>query len=330
MHIFIDESGNFIIPKDNDSKISTVTSLIIPDKQIDRVLHDYDILKKTWGYDGEAKGSKLTEKQISNTLALLRSYDVIVEISWLNVGHHTVKSVGEYKTTQANKILENVTEEHHESLVNQLKDYRQRMLDLPNQLFLQAMLSVYHIHEVFTNSTIYYCQRIPEELGDFIWLLDAKNSSIDKTPFEELWSTLILPITDANFILKTLQGGDYSHFERKYSVAKEDISEWRRARMPKDAIEAFDAKRILKEHFSFQDSRSHLGLQLVDIVSSTFSRAMNGTLGYKGWRHLGRLMVKAQKFLVFDLEKGERFTVENRHSLIWKKLRSNLKPILLQ
>ena len=333
MHIFIDESGNFIIPKEKSSKISSVTSLIVPDKHLDEVMHSFKCLKISWKCDGEIKGSRLTEKQISDTIALLRSYDVLVEISWLNVGHHSTKGVDEYKQSQADKLLENVTEKHQERLVKQLQDYRQRMLDLPNQLFIQAMLSIQHIKEVVNKSTWYYCQRIPEELGNFVWLVDAKNSSIEKTPFEELWSTLILPFLDANFSFLALEGGDYSYFDKNYSMSVENISEWRRDRMSKKTTEVIDAKKILSEQFYFQDSKSHLGLQLVDIVSSAFSRAMNGTLKRKGWRHLGMLMVQAPNPILFVQDADEKldknFPINERHILVWQKIRSDLKPILI-
>jgi len=38
MHIFIDESGNFVIPEEKKPKVSCVTSLTIPDKHMDAVV----------------------------------------------------------------------------------------------------------------------------------------------------------------------------------------------------------------------------------------------------------------------------------------------------
>lgn len=329
MHIFIDESGNFVIPRDATSKVSSVTSLIIADEQLDKVLTDFCFLKKSWGEDGEIKGSQLTEKQISDTIALLRSHDVIVEISWLNVGHHATEKVDEYKIVQADKLVENVTKETHGKLAKDLENYRQIMKGTSNQLFLQAMLTIDHILDVITFSTIYYSQRLPKELGDFVWIIDAKNSSTGTTSFEDLWSTLILPFSEANFTFKSLDGGDYSFFDEKYSVADEDISEWRRSRMSKGAAGGINAKKLLKEHLSFQDSKSLLGLQLVDIMSSAFTRAMNNTLKPKGWRHLGYLMLSRPKPRLFMLEGTENKPVEERHLAICKALESNLKPILL-
>ena len=329
MHIFIDESGNFMIPDAKKSRVSSITSLFVPDKNLDGVTKRYSSLKKSWGCDGEIKGSNLTEKQISDIIALLRSFDVLVDVTWLNVGHHTIKGVEEYKRVQANKLLEHITEEHNESLVKQLEQYRQRMLDLPNQLFLQAMTHIQHIKKILQNSTLYFSQRLPEELGNFVWVVDAKNNNNPKTPFEELWSTLLLPILDANFSLHVLDEGDYSYLEKNYEMPQENITEWRRARISDESIGATDIKKLISEQLTFEDSSSNLGLQLVDIVSSAFGRAMNGTLRPKGWRHLGMLMVEASNPVVFDLELDQNLELEERHILIWRKIRSKLKPMLI-
>lgn len=76
MHIFIDESGNFVITG-SIPKISSITALIIPDRYIDRLTKKFIELRKSWGYDREVKGSKLHEKQVSETIVLLRIHDVL-------------------------------------------------------------------------------------------------------------------------------------------------------------------------------------------------------------------------------------------------------------
>ena len=330
MHIFIDESGNFVIPEARKSRVSSITSLVIPDKHLARVEKSYLSLRKSWGYDGEIKGSSLTEKQISTTIALLRSYDVLVDVTWLDVGYHTTNGVDLYKRTQANKLLEHVTAEHKESLIKQLEKYKQKMLDLPNQLFLQAMTHIQHINNILQNTTLYFSQRIPEELGNFVWIIDAKNNNNNKTPFEELWSTLLLPMLDGNSSLRVLDEGDYSYLEKNYEMPKEKMSEWRRARLSKKSIGATDLKKLISEQLTFEDSKSNIGLQLVDIVASAFSRAMNGTLKRKGWRHLGMLMVEASNPVIFDQSLDPDLEIKERHVLVWQKIKSNLKPMFIQ
>jgi hypothetical protein len=48
------------------------------------------------------------------------------------------------------------------------------------------------------------------------------------------------------------------------------------------------------EDLDFPDSKSETGLRIVDILLSTFCRALNGTLDERGWSMLGRVMTGTQ------------------------------------
>ena len=48
--------------------------------------------------------------------------------------------------------------------------------------------------------------------------------------------------------------------------------------------------KVLYESLSFVDSQNCCGLQLVDIVTSTFRRALMGRLRQRGYERLGELM----------------------------------------
>jgi hypothetical protein len=327
MHIFIDESGNFVIPKAKKSKISCVTALTIPDKHLDSIIKSFTSIRKSWGYENEIKGNKLTETQTAKTIALLRSYDVLLDIICLDVGHHTKDGIEKFKTIQANKLIEHLTDKHHKNLIKQLYEYRARLLKLPNQLFIQAFISILLIERVLTHSTLYYCQKIPEELGNFIWHIDAKDRSTGKTPFEELWSTLLMPILQTNYCMVRIIEGDYSHF-KKYEVPTKDMTEHQKTLMTNGSTGGFDITKLIKEQLYFEDSVSHVGIQLVDIMSSTFTRAMNGNLKPKGWQHLGALMVKEPQIVLLDTDLSNKPVLEDRHSLVVIAMRNNRKPLL--
>lgn len=328
MHIFIDESGNFVIPEEKKSKVSCVTSLTIPDKHIDAVTRSFISLRKFWGYEDEVKGSRLSEKQISDTIALLRSYNVLVDIICLDIGHHSSENVKKFKSIQADKLIENLTTEHHEKLVGQIHAYRERLLKLPNQLFIQATISILLIGRVIAHSPLYYCQRIPEELGNIVWFVDAKDKNTGKTPFEELWSILLMPILESNFSVGILDEGDYSYF-KKYEVKLKDMTDHQRSLMSEKAVGGIDIKKLIGEQLYFEDSSTNIGLQLVDIMSATFNRAMNGNLKVKGWRHLGTLMVKEPSIVLLDTDKSNDPKLKERHSLVLITMRKNCKPMLV-
>lgn len=328
MHIFIDESGNFVIPDVACSKVSSVTSLTIPDSVLEPVCKSFLTLRRQWGFEDEVKGSQLKEKQISDVITLLRNYDVLVEIVCLDMGHHTNTGIDQYKQKQADALIENLTDQHHKNLVTQVNEYRKRMLGLSNQLFVQAMVTLQLIMRILNHSTVYYSQRKPEELGNFCWLIDAKNKNVDKTDFEELWSTLLKPFLQDNYSMNVLEEGDYSYFAR-YEIAKEDMTEHQKKLMSARSKGGVDIKKLISEQLFFKDSETEVGLQLVDIVSNAFNRAMNGNLKIKGWRHLGSLMVKEPFMLVFDMSSSSNPEMNEHHRTVLRNIKNNRKTMLL-
>jgi len=328
MHIFIDESGNFVIPKDERSKISSITALTIPDKYLIEITKKFISLRSSWGSQDEIKSSQLTEKQFSDTIALLRSYDVLVDIVCLDIANHPVAVVENYKSIQADKIIEHLTEKHHDNLIKELHEYRERLIKLPNQLFIQAILSILLIKKILNNSTLYYCQRMPEELGNFVWYIDAKDKKTNKTPFEQLWTTLLMPILQSNYAMDIFENGDYSHFS-KYEIRLEDMTDFERSLGSEKSIGGVDLKRLISEQLYFEDSASNIGLQLVDIVSGAFNRAMNGNLKIKGWRHLGFLMVQQPSIILLNGDLSNKPKLLKRHELVLIDIRENSKPMLV-
>jgi len=329
MEIFIDESGSFVIPDSPKTKISSVTSLIVPSQYIDDVKSRFVALRQSWEMGDEVKGSQLTEKQVSDVIKLLRNYAVLVDIVCLDVGVHTAIGVSQFKSTQAGKIVENVTEPHHESLVEYLNELQNRLNALPNQLFLQAMVSILLVERLLLNGTIYYSQLLPKELARFSWSIDAKNSNSGRTNFEELWTTLLMPFLECNYSLPQLDEGDYSHFA-PFEVEITDMTDHQKSLQSEQSIGGVDIKKLISQNLSFDDSSISEGLQLVDIVSSAFSRAMNGTLGTKGWRHLGALMVQEPKIVIFDGNQNRQPDMDSKHLAILKSIGKSCRPIAVK
>ena len=259
---------------------------------------------------------------------MLRSYDILVDIICLHIGDHPVDVVEKYKRVQANKLIEHLTEKHHKSLIKQIHEYRERLLKLPNQLFIQAIVSMKLIMRILENAPLYYCQRIPEELGNFVWHIDAKDKNTGKTPFEQLWTTLLMPMLENNYHMGVFEDGDYSHF-KKYEVRLEDMTDHQRSLGSEKSIGGVDIKKLINEQLYFEDSASNIGLQLVDIISGSFNRAMNGNLNIKGWRHLGVLMVQRPSIVLLNTDGNNRTPLLKRHSLVLSTMQKNRKPMLV-
>jgi hypothetical protein len=96
-----------------------------------------------------------------------------------------------------------------------MKELRQAVSHTPNQLFVQAHLTIELVEGVIQTATLYYSQRVHEELGRFNWLVDRKDGEV--TAMEKMWTTMIVPVGQRHALdapLITLTEGDYTHFDR--------------------------------------------------------------------------------------------------------------------
>ena len=215
---------------------------------------------------------------------------------------HTESDLTEFKQHQARKVVESLTPEHQPTLVAEMKELSQILAGTPNQLFVQAYLTIELIGRVVQIATLYYSQRIPEELGAFDWVVDRKDREL--TAMERLWTTLIVPIGQTRALgerFNTIEEGNYARFDRFRLMIEgtdqdKDV-QWLEEnsvfpKRPGEPRKIFDMRKVLQESFRFGDSENELGLQLADIAASACRRAFNGNLQQSGWEKLGRLLVK--------------------------------------
>lgn len=218
MHIYIDESGNFLIPKVTKSKVSCIGALIVPAIQKEEIFNRFKEIKKKWGYTSEIKGSQLNEYQISEIIDFLSGYNILLEISAIDNGSHTLEQVNEYKKEQASRILNSVKNIKSESIKNWIYEIYLNISKLSNQLFLQLVTKNELIRNVIQSILIYYVIKFPFELKEFNWNIDAKDTNI--TNYEDVWKNTILPYlkfcTQLNpFIF--IKEANYEYFNNFYS-----------------------------------------------------------------------------------------------------------------
>jgi hypothetical protein len=337
MHIYIDESGSFVIPPNGRSKVCAVAALVIPTSRHDELLNEFVQIRDGWGIlADEIKGSALDEAKIGDVISLLQKYDVLVEICAIDVGKQTEEQLTTYKQLQADKLIENLTPLHQPNVVDDVNRRRDYLLKMSNQLFVQVLCVIQTIGRVIEMATIYYSQRIPKELGEFHWIVDAKDVRV--TESEQWWSLMMLPFMEAESITRpmmVLEEGDYSHFQRFVKVWDHVPERQRDVLSDADApFEVNDVKMIMQESFVFADSKTKDGLQLVDIVASAFTRAMNGTLQKDGWANLGTLIIRRKPHGVRlislnpnPIVQGKTVTQRNFHGYVMEQIDKNTKSI---
>jgi len=342
MRIYIDEAGIFVPPTGQQSSYSLVLGLIVPSACEAELFYEFLRLRDSWPkHEIEIKGSSLDEKQAAQVIELLAPFDVVVDFVAIDMALHAKEIVDDFKGRQAEAITAHITREHHPEMVFELVQVQHTIRSMPNQLFVQAELTIKLILNVLQVATLYFVQRQPAELGDIAWIIDRKGHAL--TEMEETWSTLILPTSENHFMKKpliSLKEGDYSHFSRYQTdpAVDEEMArhlKWVAATYGKDEADqsgpVIDSKRLLTEQRHFRDSRDSLGLQFADMLASILRRAFNDHMQKSGWKDFGKLVVNEAK--PGWLSRLGPETTEPAWSQtvidVWGALKSSSKPMLL-
>jgi hypothetical protein len=294
MHIFIDETGVFANPSNKEEAISAVGALCVPNKQLDSLSVRFEKLKGEWGLSGiEAKGGKLSEAQIAQSLALMQKHGVRAKLVMIDLGLHKNVDLEQHRSIQADRLTASLTPQHQPSLRAELESLQGRLRSLSLPLYVQSVLLTELVAYALQNFTLWHAFRDGSELGTFSWVVDPKDKN--RTEYEELWQSLILPFVQTRFLQKPLalvDGGDYKTFER----FKRELSE-RPTWLPKVGTATdgqssyYDPRPMLKEDFKYLQSDAVPGLQLVDIAVTTLRRALVGTLQPHGWQPLSGILI---------------------------------------
>jgi hypothetical protein len=342
MQIYIDEAGNFVAPADGRSLYSLVLALIIPSSIENGLFQQFLRLRDGWPNNTvEIKGSTLGEAQAAELIDLVSRYDVFAKFFAVDMATHDDGVVSPFKARQADAVTAHLTPDHHPTIVAQLRGLADAIRRMPNQLFVQAFLVIELVLKVIEESTLYYVQRFPADLGSIEWIIDQKNRTI--TEMEETWSTLILPMSEGHFAqhpLPTLKEADYSHFDARYGIGPKDEEMKRHIEWTREAYGIHDTDRppglnaglLLGEQRKFADSAGSLGLQLADMLATILRRALNNRLQLPGWKDYGRLLIRDRSTPILQLgpPDSRRGILSGQHiEKVWAALNSGNKSLLV-
>lgn len=341
MRTYIDEAGSFVTPSSPQSLFSLVLALVVPSSVESALFSEFTALRDSWSSQkGEMKGSKLDESQAAAVVDLVSRHDAFVEFFAVDMAMHNAAAVDEYKTRQADAVTANLTAEHNAGITAQLQGLANAIRTMPNQLFLQAFLMIDLLLKVVEDSTLYYVQRIPAELGSIGWTIDRKDRTI--TEMESTWSTLVLPMSESHFAktpLVCLREADYSHFDARYKIDANDEEMNRHVKWMHEAYGIHDggppgvnSGPLLSEQLEFADSAGSLGLQLADMLAAILRRALNDRLQSPGWQHFGRLLIADRRtpFLQLSVPDARPREMHGQVERVWPALKSGNKEMLVK
>lgn len=326
MRIFIDEAGRFI----SGDGLSLACALTIPHRSVGPCRREVLRLSRDWPRkDGELKSAELDVKHLSTLVDILHRHDALLHVVATDAAKDQA-TVARHQAEQALGITKYLTNQHHQSLVDSVRELRRSLEKMPAQLYIQCVVMLQLVWIVAEEASLYFAQRRPRELAKFEWMIDAKDPH-RITAQEKLWREVIGPLGESRSRRKPFAFGDdsgfnYRYFDRAFSTKKDmwfpDGS--------RKSMEGFDIKKLITDNVSFVDSRSELFIQTTDVLAGFMRRALRGRNAQSAvLKTLGRLMIqkKKQTIRLIALEGGE---VENglaaRIKVIASSGRGLLKP----
>lgn len=295
MHIFIDESGSFTIPKGATAPaVSCVGAVVMPSADADAIQADFAALAAPWAdASGEVKGRSLNEQQIDAFLAFLVERKCLIAATAIDLGLHRVAEVAAHRDAQSRKLTANLTDKHHPDAKAFLHDLATRLRALKTPNYVQLFITTILVDAVMRDCVLYIVQRRPADLGIIDWTLDAKGSSI--TEMEELWRFLVKPFLQSSALenpIALADWCDYSAFDAAFQSEKEGVPDFlipHAKPSPRRRERTIDIGRVL-ERLRFASSAETVGLQMADIAVNTIRRMLIGNLAPAGWRRLASVM----------------------------------------
>lgn len=294
MQIYIDESGNFVRPATGELNLSCVGALVVPDAHEHAATSRFEALKRRWGVNGEIKGGQLSDRQVEAVVDLLVGCECLFFVGATEMSVNEDAFMANYQREQAADLTATLTADANPMLRTQLTALRATFEGMPQQLFLQAVVLTDLLRKVIDVATLHFAMTRPAEAGAFRWVIDGKD--VTRTRNEAAWQMIAGGLIQGRNIENPgvmAEEGDYSHFER-FFVTDRDWPQHLpppRSRDPRRPGKMLNLSKILHESMRFADSESTMGLQLADIVTNAFRRAMMGRLHPRGYRRMGNLMV---------------------------------------
>lgn len=276
---------------------------------------------------GEVKGKTLSEDQVAEVVRSLLTIQALFEVVIVDLGMHSKEEILRHKSGQEEAITAHLTSKHSPKLVQQVWEFRRRLQSLPPQLYVQSVAMGRLVYHTLNHMIAYHAFRIPCELGEYHWRIDAKDR-VEITPWERWWSTAILPMLEFYSTRKPFfvaDEGDYRCLERfrKFpSTHKTQSGE------DPSTSTSYDLKMVMTEDLRFS-SDIEFGLEAVDILTNTIRRSLSGNFGRSGWMEIPRLMIHRSPHYIeaISLSREDRSSHAVPYSKVISDFRHRGRPL---
>lgn len=298
MFIYVDESGTFVHAPHCDSWC-VVAGYVVPEVVRKRVERSLGLLKRHLGrgFQDEVKLKDLSEANLSRFLGELGKLEATLFISAIDLGHQDPEVVLTHQRKQVESVRANRPNMLYEEGRASIDDLSGKLERLPPQLYTQMVAQIDLLDQVFRMATLYYAQRIPATLSSFKWRMDEKNSA--RPLFEQTLTHMAPGLIQAKSLRDPgifVEGFDYSHFEKRFRTAPDDIPAYLQEAVGHTIKSAVNLGAVLRDS-KFVRSHDVPGVQVADLLASAWRRLLRGEFDDNdGIAHLlGRLTVQRQK-----------------------------------
>ncbi len=296
MHIFIDESGPFALTQLGEPGFCCVGALVVPESTHSLLVHNFERIRSRWKSSGkETKGNTLNADQVAKVIDLLRAHKAVYLVTGTIMSILTSAIVEAGKQKQAHLLTASLTPGHQPTLVAELHDLRARMEKMSPNQFVQFMVLRKLIENVLRVGLNHFGFYGPRELGRFLWKIDEKNKG--RSPYEICWSKLGPGLLQSGFLdnpLFTDPAGNFTYYNQAFFPPSQEWPDHLPRNSRSGTGRTFNLGAVLRDSFAFADSRHSAGIQMADIVTSAFRRAVRGNLEQEGWAHLGKLILRLE------------------------------------
>ncbi|MFI8716822.1 DUF3800 domain-containing protein [Stenotrophomonas sp. NPDC077464] len=297
MFIFVDESGSFV-PTANSNSWCVVAGYVVPEVARKRVEQSLGLLKRRLGrgVSDEVKLKCLSEASLKRFLGDIGKLEGTLFISAVDLGHQDPNVVLAHQKQQVASVRANRPNMLYEEGRASIDDLSGRLERLSPQLYTQMVAQISLLDQIFRMATLYYVQRLPATLSSFKWRMDEKNST--RPLFEQTLTHMALALIQAKSLRDPgihVEGFDYSHFERRFRNAPEDIPAYLQEAAGHTIKSAVNLGAVMRDS-KYVRSHDVPGVQVADLLASAWRRVLRGEFEDNEGvaRLLGMLTVEGQ------------------------------------
>lgn len=277
MFIYIDESGSFVsAPSVNSWNVVAAYAVSEPARRYAEAALLQ--LKVAAGYRNceEVKLKDINEVQLATFLDNLSSLKAIAFASCIDLGAQDPEDISAHQLIQVEKIRANGPRMIYKEGRTMIEDLANRVQKLSLQLYTQMIVQLDLLDQVHRATTLYFSQRVPATLGSFRWRIDEKNSS--RPVFEETFRHIAAPILQSMSLTEPaifVREFNYSHYDRAFQYAPGEMPTYLQEATGVHIDSGSNLGKVLKD-FDFVRSHDVPGVQIADIIASSFRRVLRG------------------------------------------------------